>query len=175
MVHEINPGRVIDVCCGTGDQLRLFGRNNINALGIDHSEAMLNVAARKRPRVICLKQDATAMGFRDRSFDAATVAMGLHETGWEQARRILGEIHRILKPAGRLIIVDFALTPATGFAARAVIHAIEWAAGQRHFHNFMRYNLNGGLERLVDPRCFSPIADHFHGRRSVVARLLRKI
>lgn len=174
MVQRTDPGRVIDVCCGTGDQLRLFRRNHVNALGIDYSEAMLNVAARKRPRVSCFKQDATAMGFKDRSFDTAVVAMGLHETGWEQARRMLGEIHRILKPAGRLVIVDYALTPATGFAARAAIHAIEYAAGRRHFQNFMRYNLNGGLETLVDPRCFTPIEDHFHGMRSLVARLLRK-
>lgn len=174
MVKQIKPGRAIDVCCGTGDQLRLFRQNGIKALGIDSSDAMLKVAARKVPRIRCLKQDAAAMAFMDQSFDVAIVSMGLHETGWGQAQRILREIHRILKPSGRLIIVDYALTPATSFAAGAVIHGIEYIAGGDHYRNFLRYNRRGGLEKLIDPLCFTPIEDRFHGQRSIVARMLEK-
>ena len=174
LVRQINPERTIDVCCGTGDQLRFFRQNGINALGIDHSDAMLKVAARKTPRICCLKQDAAAMAFRGQHFDMAVVSMGLHETGWEQAQVILREIHRILKPGGRLIVVDYALTPATGSAARAMIHAIEYFAGQRHFRNFLHYKRKGGLEKLIDPCCYKPIEDRFHGQRSIVVRLLQK-
>ena len=174
MVEHIKPDRIIDVCCGTGDQLRLFRRTGMNALGIDYSDAMLKVAARKSRGISCLKQDATAMAFTDQSFDAAIVSMGLHETGWEQARAILSEIHRILKPSGNLIVVDYELTPATGSAARAGIHAIETLAGKQHFSNFMRYLRKGGLATLVDPRCFVPIAERFHGQHSIVVRLMRK-
>ena len=174
MVEQIRPDRIIDVCCGTGDQLRLLSQRNVKALGIDYSDAMLNVAARKSPGITCLKQDAAAMAFVDQSFDAAIVSMGLHETGWEQAQGILKEIHRILKPSGRLIVADYALTPATRPAARAAVYAIEYLAGGDHFRNFSRYIRNGGLEKLVAPGCFTTIEDRFHGQRSIVVRLLRK-
>jgi demethylmenaquinone methyltransferase/2-methoxy-6-polyprenyl-1,4-benzoquinol methylase len=174
MVEKIQPGRIIDVCCGTGDQLRLFQQRGMYALGIDYSDAMLKVAARKNPGINFLKQDAAAMAFRDLSFEVAVVSMGLHETGWEHAQGILKEIHRILKPSGRLIIVDYALMPDTSSAAKTIIHAIEYLAGKRHFNNFVRYLRKGGLENLVDSRCFVPIEDRFHGQRSIVVRLLRK-
>jgi len=174
MVEQLKPDRIIDVCCGTGDQLRLFRGRSMIALGIDYSDAMLKVAARKRPGISCLKQDAAAMAFADRSFDAAIVSMGLHETGWEQAQEILKEIHRILKPSGRLIVVDYELTTATSAVAKAVIHKIEYIAGGEHFRNFQRYNRKGGLAKLIDPHCFLPVEDRFHGQHSIVVRLLQK-
>lgn len=174
MLQQSKPGQVIDVCCGTGDQLRLLRQNNIEALGIDQSEAMLKVASRKAPHVSCLKQDAAAMAFTDESFDAATISMGLHETGWEQAQGILKEIHRILKPAGRLIIADYELTPTTSITARSVVHSIEYIAGGDHFRNFKRYIREGGLEKLIDPSLFAPIENRFHGQRSLVVKLLQK-
>jgi len=174
MAQQIKPGRIIDVCCGTGDQLSLLRRNGMNALGIDYSDAMLKVAARKSPRISCLKQDATTMGFVDQSFDMAIVSMGLHETGWEQAQGILKEIHRILKPSGRLIVVDYALTSATSTVARALIHGIEYIAGGDHFRNFQCYNRKGGLEKLIDPSLFIPMEDRFHGQHSLVVRMLQK-
>ena len=173
-VEQFKPNRILDVCCGTGDQLRLFRRSGMDALGIDYSDAMLKVAARKSPGISCLKQDAAAMAFTDQSFDAAIVSMGLHETGWEQAKGILREIHRILNPSGRLIVVDYDLTPATSSAAKAVIQTIEYIAGKQHYGNFRRYLRKGGLEKLIDPHLFMPIEDRFHGQRSIVVRLLRK-
>ena len=175
MAQQIKPGRIIDVCCGTGDQLSLLRRSGMNVLGIDYSDAMLKVAARKSPRISCLKQDATTMGFVDQSFDMAIVSMGLHETGWEQAQGILKEIHRILKPAGRLIIADYELTPATSITARAMVHGIEYIAGGDHFRNFKRYNREGGLEKLIDPSFFTLIEDRFHGQHSIVVRSLQKL
>ena len=37
MVKEINPERIIDICCGTGDQLRLLKQHGFDAFGIDMS------------------------------------------------------------------------------------------------------------------------------------------
>ncbi|MEN8245077.1 MAG: methyltransferase domain-containing protein [Thermodesulfobacteriota bacterium] len=175
MVKQIKPGRIIDVCCGTGDQLRLLKRNNIDAIGIDLSDAMLRVAQKGKGPVRCLMQDATAMALRDQSFDLAMVSFALHETEWEKALSILQEIHRILKPSGNLLIVDYALNPNSSVIAKAAIHAIEFLAGKRHFHNFLQYNRNGGLVKMIDPHRFIPIEDRFHGQRSLVVRLLRKI
>ena len=174
IVQDLKPGRIIDVCCGTGDQLRLLKRNNIEAIGIDLSDAMLKVAGKGKGPVRCLMQDATAMALRDQAFDLAMVSFALHETEWEKALSIFQEIHRILKPSGNLLIVDYALTAATSSAARTAVHVIEYVAGQRHFNNFLRYKRKGGLERLIDPRCFVPVEDRFHGQHSIVVRLLRK-
>lgn len=174
IVKNLKPDRILDVCCGTGDQMRLLKQNNFEALGIDLSNAMLEVAGKGKGSVKCLMQDATAMAFRDRSFDLAMVSFALHETEWEKARLILHEINRILNPSGRLLVVDYELNQQSSLIAKAMIHVIEFLAGQRHFRNFRRYNRNGGLEKLIDPHRFIPIEDRYHGQRSIVVRLLRK-
>ena len=174
-VQRLKPKRILDVCCGTGDQLRLLQQEGIEALGIDLSKAMLKVAGGGKTPVKCLAQDATAMAFQDQSFDLAMVSFALHETEWESAGRILQEIHRILKPTGMLLIVDYALADSAGAVAQTVIHGIEFMAGRRHFSNFRAFRRKGGLQRLVDPERFMPIQARYHGYRSVVVDLLQKI
>ena len=79
-----------------------------------------------------------------------------------------------LKPGGKLLVVDYAFNKRTNSVAKVLIRAIEFMAGRRHFTNFLHYNHKGGLEQLVDPRCFVPIKDRFHGQRSIVVRMLQK-
>ncbi|MBW1890785.1 MAG: class I SAM-dependent methyltransferase [Deltaproteobacteria bacterium] len=175
IVQYLKPGRIVDVCCGTGDQLRLLQQNGIKALGIDLSAAMLKVAAKGANPVKCFRQDATAMAFRDRSFDLAIVAFALHETEWEKARLILQEIHRILKPAGKLLVVDYALKQNSGSIARSVIHMVEFLAGQQHFKSFLRYNRKGGLMKLVDPDHFTCLQNRHRAFDSIAVRLFQKV
>ena len=154
IVQQLQPERVLDVCCGTGDQLRLLQREGIQAVGIDISKAMLRVASRGKAPARCLAQDATAMAFRDGRFDLAMVSFALHETEWQKAGRILDEIHRILKPGAYLLIVDYAFDEQTGSMAKAVIHSIEFMAGARHFANFRTFLGKGGLTQLIHPGKF---------------------
>ncbi|MEO8102598.1 MAG: bifunctional demethylmenaquinone methyltransferase/2-methoxy-6-polyprenyl-1,4-benzoquinol methylase UbiE [Betaproteobacteria bacterium] len=110
---NVRPGeRVLDVASGSGDLALAFAR----AAGpkgqvwqTDINEAMLKVGRDRLlnvglmlPGALC---DAEKLPFADESFDLVTVAFGLRNmTHKEQA---LAEMTRVLKPAGRLLVLEF--------------------------------------------------------------------
>jgi demethylmenaquinone methyltransferase/2-methoxy-6-polyprenyl-1,4-benzoquinol methylase len=70
---------------------------------------MLDIAASKNAKnasgVQFIEGDALALPFRDRSFDAATIAFGLRNLASVEAG--LGELLRVLKPGGRVAVLEF--------------------------------------------------------------------
>ena len=174
-VLELQPENVLDVACGTGDQLRLLTENSIDAVGVDMSEAMLKICRKTNPASECLLQDATEMAFQNERFALAMISFALHETGWEPAIGILEEIHRVLKPSGHLLVVDYSDFQETPFHVRQTIRMIEFMAGKRHFRNFRTYHLKGGLTALVDENRFRLVASTFRASRSIVIRLFQRI
>lgn len=106
--------RILDTCVGTANSALAFAQaNNLNEIvGIDLSEDMLAVAEakiRKRAiRNISLQQmDATRMSFRDGEFDIVMISFALHELDYELMMRILKEMSRVVKPNGKLYIIDY--------------------------------------------------------------------
>ena len=174
IVKSVNPEKVLDVCCGTGDQLRLLKAEGFDAVGIDLSEAMLGVSQKGENAPSCFNQDATKMDFADASFDFAILTLALHGTAWSNAQKMLSEIHRVLKKDGYALIVDYALGEKTGGYARAVIKLIEFIAGGDHYRNFRYYNKMGGLKALIDKNQFSPIKDKYRGSKSIILKLVQK-
>ena len=79
---------------------------------------MLIQARRKAPGMPLVEADALALPFADRSFDLVTVAFGLRNLPDYAAG--LREIRRILRPAGKLAVLEFSVPPGTWF--RRVYH-----------------------------------------------------
>jgi demethylmenaquinone methyltransferase/2-methoxy-6-polyprenyl-1,4-benzoquinol methylase len=111
----LRPGEAaLDICCGTADMLlgmaRAVGTRG-HALGIDFAPAMLAGAARRvgraRPmaRVSLVCGDAEALPLMAKSLDAATVAFGLRNVA--SPARALEEAFRVLRPGGRLVVLEF--------------------------------------------------------------------
>ena len=173
-VLRLQSRKVIDVCCGTGDQIRLLKRHGIDAVGIDLSQAMIDVSQKGNHTPRCLLQDATNMTFSAKTFDLAVVSFALHETGWENAKNILSEIYRVLTPDGYALLADYEFTHRTGFPARTIIPCIEFIAGKRHFRNFLEYRRSGGLDALIDLSRFHVLHKTNHGLRSIAVQLLQK-
>jgi menaquinone biosynthesis methyltransferase ubiE len=106
------PQRILDVATGTGDfALMAVDRLHPQSLiGADLSEGMLSVGREKVERagksdVITLqKEDCMALSFEDNTFDAVTVAYGVRN--FEDLDRGLREMLRVLKPGGRLVIIE---------------------------------------------------------------------
>lgn len=108
----IQPGdKALDLCCGTGDVALALRARGAEVVGVDFSGPMLDVArdraARDRDsREIQFEQgDALALRFPDRSFDVVTISYGLRNLS--DIPRGLEEMHRVLRPGGRLLILDF--------------------------------------------------------------------
>lgn len=108
--------RILDLATGTGDVLLTLCRTCpriASAIGSDLSEEMLKlarqkVAARSLDHIITLqREDATDLKLADNSFDCITIAFGIRNLTDLSAG--LSEMHRVLVPGGRLLILEFSL------------------------------------------------------------------
>jgi demethylmenaquinone methyltransferase/2-methoxy-6-polyprenyl-1,4-benzoquinol methylase len=103
----VRPGdRVLDAACGTGDlALADLGAGAESVAGLDFSAAMLERARRKSSAVDWIEGDLLALPFDDGTFDAATVGFGVRNLA-DELERGLRELHRVLRPGGRLAILE---------------------------------------------------------------------
>jgi demethylmenaquinone methyltransferase/2-methoxy-6-polyprenyl-1,4-benzoquinol methylase len=113
------PDRVVDVCTGTGDVALAAVRARPGAsrvVGVDFSGEMLRLGRAKvrargeTGRVVLVRGDATSLPLPTASMDAATVAFGIRNV--EQPERGLAEMYRVLRPGGRLAILEFGIPPS---------------------------------------------------------------
>ena len=101
----VRPGdAVLDAACGTGDLAVLAARAGARVTGLDFSEAMLARARRKAPELEWVQGDLLALPFDDSTFDAATVGFGVRNVA--DLPRALLELRRVLRPGGRLAILE---------------------------------------------------------------------
>jgi ubiquinone/menaquinone biosynthesis C-methylase UbiE len=99
--------RVLEVGCGTGNNVWCAAREGFDTTGIDGSETAI-ARARERLQSEGLKADLhvvdfTQLPFADASFDLAIDRCALSCVGRSAARRALGELARVLRPSGRLL------------------------------------------------------------------------
>lgn len=107
--------RVLDVACGTGDLTQAFAKHSRaqSILGVDFTEGMLELADVKKDRLheglgkrLSYEQgDAMDLRFEDESFDVVSIAFGIRNV--QQPPKAIGEFFRVLKPGGRLVILEF--------------------------------------------------------------------
>lgn len=123
---HLYPGRpegaLLDVACGTGDQLLALVRGGCRyhtLTGLDVSRKMLEQARQKpllmRYAIRWVQGSAAAMPFENRAFDAVTLSFGLRNMPDRTAA--LREIRRVLKPGGRLALLEFSM-PEHGLMRR---------------------------------------------------------
>ncbi len=145
---------VLDVGCGTGVQLARYQQAGCRVTGIDASPAMLAVARRRLgTRAFLTVGDATRMPYPDRTFDLVLAATVLHEMPSAVRTATLGEMKRVLRPGGRMLLIDFEAgraRPVRGWVTRGVIAASEVAAGRNHHRNYRDFMAHGGLPPLLD-------------------------
>jgi demethylmenaquinone methyltransferase/2-methoxy-6-polyprenyl-1,4-benzoquinol methylase len=166
---------VLDVCCGTGDQLKQLSKEGISGEGVDLSESMLSVAKSGKSPARCFKEDASAMHYAESSFDLVMTTFALHEKNPQVAREIVEEMVRVTKEKGEMLIVDYELGEKTSFLSRKLIGFIEWLAGGEHYANFQKYLEMGGLPKLLKGLPLKEVKRHYFGQHGIVLVVLRKV
>jgi len=114
-------GEVLEVAVGTGRNLAFYPEGT-RLTGVDWSPAMLGIARRRAAglgRAADLRQgDAQALDFPDASFDTVLCALGL--CAIPDDRRAVAEMARVLRPGGRLLLVDHVA------ASASALRAVQW-------------------------------------------------
>ena len=114
LIHKLNISnytQVLDVACGTGDVcFEILKYHSVNIIGLDLSENMINLAnekaiKRNQDNVTFLHGDAEKIPLDSNSIDYLTISYGFRNlSNYELA---LKEFYRVLKPGGRLGILEF--------------------------------------------------------------------
>lgn len=147
----IRPGEVVlDVACGTGDLSEWFargvgGEGAASVTGVDFTAEMLDIArekAKSRPpawhaeRITYVQGDAQDLKIPTASVDVVSIAFGIRNV--LDTDKALREFRRVLKPGGRLMVLEFAeprLAPVRWFnnlySKRIMPITATWIAGDR--------------------------------------------
>lgn len=116
IVDPSAPQQILDIACGTGDYSIAIARRahpDTVVTGVDLTEAMLQVMRSKVEkeglvgRIVAEQGNAEAMRFADNRFDRTTIAFGIRN--FEHREQALREILRVLKPGGRLVILELSV------------------------------------------------------------------
>lgn len=98
---------VLDLACGTGDMILELQRqvNGVNVIGADFSKNMLSIAKQKGVAAPLLAADAHFLPFKENTFDRIMIAFGFRNV--VDKDKGLKNLYRVLKPDGRLCILEF--------------------------------------------------------------------
>jgi len=112
MLAEVEPKRILDIASGTGDfAIAALKLNPTEVIGMDISEGMLEVGRKKMEKlgvssVVDMRLgDSEALPFEDNYFDGLTVGFGVRN--YENLEKGLSEMLRVVRPGGKLIILEF--------------------------------------------------------------------
>lgn len=114
---KLNPVKVLDVGCGTGDlsiNIARLAAGNLHVTGYDFSRPMLDEAAKKArsrgldKKISFISGEASRMPFPDESFDCIGISFAFRNLIYENplAGQHLAEILRVLKPGGSCLIAE---------------------------------------------------------------------
>ncbi|MEO6314495.1 MAG: bifunctional demethylmenaquinone methyltransferase/2-methoxy-6-polyprenyl-1,4-benzoquinol methylase UbiE [Chitinophagaceae bacterium] len=112
-LQALQPKILLDVATGTADMAIMSHKflKPQTIVGIDISEGMLQLGRKKIANLLLNKQialyqgDSEAINFATDTFDAITVAFGVRN--FENLRQGLAEMKRVLKPGGKLVVLEF--------------------------------------------------------------------
>jgi demethylmenaquinone methyltransferase/2-methoxy-6-polyprenyl-1,4-benzoquinol methylase len=111
-LRDLKPRLILDVATGTGDfAIEALSLQPEKVIGVDISEGMLDVGRIKMKargydsKIELLRGDSENLPFEENKFDAVIVAFGARN--FEDLRQGLREMFRVLKPGGKVVVLEF--------------------------------------------------------------------
>lgn len=149
-IAQLAPSRVLDLATGSGDLAQAVQRAcpQAQVLGADFSVPMMR-EAQKRSIQRLIAADGMRLPFQDGAFDVLTVGFGLRNmASWPGA---LQEMSRVLRPGGRLFVLDFSIPRMPGirqlylfYLKHVMTRVAGWITGKREAYVY----LCGSIERF---------------------------
>jgi demethylmenaquinone methyltransferase/2-methoxy-6-polyprenyl-1,4-benzoquinol methylase len=110
--------RVLDCATGTGDLAIAFGAAvgaSGEVIGTDFVPEMLVHARAKAPEITFEVADVTQLPYEDASFDISSISFGIRNVG--DPRKGIAELARVVRPGGRVIVLEFGQPSGRVFGA----------------------------------------------------------
>jgi len=124
------PGmKILDMAAGPGASSEPLAKAGAEVTSADFSHGMLDAGRRQRPYLNFQWADALALPFGDNSFDLYTISFGLRNT--HNTEKALQEALRVVRPGGRLVIVEFSAPtwrPFRTIYTNYLMSALPWVA-----------------------------------------------
>lgn len=167
-LKSINPKRMLDVATGTAD-VAIMATTTLNPekiIGIDISDGMLQLGRKKVEQkglsnIIELQNgDSETINFLDNTFDAVTVAFGVRN--FEHLEKGLAEILRVLKPGGKLVVLEFSKpkAPVIKQFYNVYMKVVAPAMGKLFSKNRNAYKyLDESIKKFPESKNFTQILD----------------
>lgn len=161
LLAAARPSRILDLATGSGDLAIALQKAcpSAQVIAADFCLPMLEEARRKSVPFL-VQADGLALPFAGAAFDAVTVAFGLRNmASWEKA---LGEMNRVLRPGGLLVLLDFSLPPRGPFREiyRVYLHHIlpriaGWTTGRAEAYEYLGESIEAfprgsGMAALIE-------------------------
>ena len=163
-------GKALDLTCGTGYVTGLLAtRMTGDIIGVDISQGMINVAEEKyseKCSFICSDILKYLQGEPSNSADIVTCAWGL---GYLQPYKIIKEISRILKPGGRVAIIDNSLFTVFEVVISGLFTVADFPEAIKHIMNVRWLLTKGALTRRLR-FCNLQIIDSWKGSKTYYAK-----
>ncbi|UEG50325.1 bifunctional demethylmenaquinone methyltransferase/2-methoxy-6-polyprenyl-1,4-benzoquinol methylase UbiE [Ferruginibacter lapsinanis] len=165
---EKNPQIILDVATGTADLAIMASAilKPTKIVGIDISNGMLNVGREKiaalnlQQTIELLNGDSEAINFPDNTFDAVMVSFGVRN--FQDLEKGLSEIRRVLKPGGKLVVLEFSKPKIVGVSSfyKFYMNVITPAIGKMFSKNRGAYTyLNESIKKFPERKNFTNILD----------------
>jgi demethylmenaquinone methyltransferase/2-methoxy-6-polyprenyl-1,4-benzoquinol methylase len=166
-LKDLKVDHMLDVATGTAD-VAIMALEQLNPApghitGIDISDGMLDLGRKKlktkglNEKITLLNGDSEAIKFADATFEAITVAFGVRN--FANLQKGLGEMLRVLKPGGKLVILEFSKPKLPGiknfynlYTRIIAPQAGKWIAGNQKAYKYLNDSINAFPEgqKFVD-------------------------
>lgn len=170
IVKEWEPSALLDIATGTGDLALEFQKvmPECEVTGSDFCPEMLAYATERGVQKT-LVADALNLPFEDNSYDVVTVAFGLRNMA--DYPKALKEMNRVLKPGGRLLVLDFSIptnllrAPYVFYLEKVLPRIAGWITGQFDAYHYLAGSIKDfpsgeSMNELISANGYSEVRHH---------------